>query len=120
MKIRGPSDPSGKIPEPEGVDNRKAAEFPDVQNEQQTAESDANIKTRRAESEVEILNSLQGITGKEELSRKFVDAAISDFEDSISSEDLERIQKMISEQLEEDPYLEGKLDRISSLLAKEK
>jgi hypothetical protein len=66
----------------------------------------------------ETLRALEDVNSKEELGDKFVDLAVEDLENSIAAEDLQNIKQVLSEELEEDPYLEEKLERISSLLGK--
>ena len=60
--------------------------------------------------------SLHGLTTKKELSRKLIELAITGFAGTLSPIEHETIQAQITLQLEDDPYLEGKLDRLAGLV----
>ena len=110
MKIR-PTDSSPPSPGPEEVQGKKKAEFSGV--EDSPPETGAVESTKKA-----AFSELQGIQGKEQLATRFVDLALKDFESSVGPGDLGRVQTILQEQLESDPFLQGKLERISGLLSK--
>ena len=60
--------------------------------------------------------SLQGLTTREQLSRKLIDIVFSGFAGILTPAERETVCAQILSQLEEDPYLQGKLDRLSGLL----
>ncbi len=66
----------------------------------------------------QVLMSLQEVAGKENIARKMVDLAVASFEKNIASSDILTAGAWILSQLEEDPYLQNKLDRLDGLLEK--
>jgi hypothetical protein len=66
----------------------------------------------------EILMSLQGLAAKDQIIQKMVQLAFVPFENSITSADLVSTRAQILSQMEQDPYLQGKLDRLAGLLEK--
>jgi len=64
------------------------------------------------------LTSLGKIADKGELGKKFVDLALDDFRDSLPADVLEKVKEMLAGQISDDPYIQEKLERISSLLEK--
>lgn len=66
----------------------------------------------------QILMSLQGVSGKESIAQKMADMALASFEKNIASSDLLASRVWILSQMEEDPFLQTKLDRLEGLLEK--
>jgi hypothetical protein len=64
----------------------------------------------------EIVLSFRGVQGKERVATKLVELALLQLQGTIASSDLERIKGQILTQFREDPYLQGKLDRLTGLL----
>ncbi len=114
MKIRS-GDPSANLPpEPEKVQKKKPPDLP-VEEAPSSDVRQTRAKDASAISS-EVLASLGKIQDKGELGRKFADLALDDFRGSLPADVLERVKNMLAGQISEDPYIQEKLERISSLL----
>ena len=109
MKIR-PTDPSSLPAEPDGVSGKKQIDFTGLE---ETASEPAAIEKKKTD-----FSELQGLKGPQELGVRFAELTVRDYASSVGAGDLGNVQKFLQEQLEADPFLQGKLERISSLLAK--
>lgn len=87
--------------------------------EEPGSQVDAPAKTRQLFSPT-ALDSLRGAENTSELGNRFLQMALKDYEDSLAPGDLQRTGNMLRDYLEQDPFLQGKLERVSSLLGKAK
>lgn len=116
MKIRPPD--GSNIPEqPDEISGEKKADANfDIQSPEEGAQGVEAGQTGK----VIYADFLQGAEGAAEVGRRFIDNVTQEFEGSIGAQDLNQISSMLQELTEEDPYIQNKLDRISSLLVKAK
>lgn len=115
MKIR-PTDSSSNLPpEPEEVGRKKTG--PDFSIEQR-AEGVGVSSPAQKDNLTEAFSSLKGVRDKSELGSRFMGLALKDFEESIPTADLKQVESFLQEQIQEDPYIQNKLERVSGLLAR--
>lgn len=116
MKIRSTDPPGNLPPEPEEIREKTTG---DVTADQGPL---ADSKPARAKDpsgiSSEVLTSLGKIADRGELRQKFVDLALEGFRDSLPTDVLEKVKEMLAGQIGDDPYIQEKLERISSLLEK--
>jgi len=117
MKIR-PTDSSSVPPEPEEIKEKKTPEFSGVEGQSEGVDSSSRARGNKGVS-TEVLDSLRQAKDQKELGKRFVDLALSDLGGSLPAGALERVREILQGHIEEDPFIQGKLERISSLLSKE-
>lgn len=110
MKIR-PADPSASLPpESEGVG--KGREVPEFSTgEMPEVAASAGVEKGQLPSEL-------GLVSGPELEQKFLDLALGVYDSVFAGSEIEDIRSMLLEQIQEDPFIQGKLERISGLLSK--
>lgn len=117
MKIR-PTDSSGPPQEPEDIQDKKKPGFPGIEGERGDVETSSKAKGNRGVS-ADVLESLRNVKDQKELGQRFVDLALSDLGGSLPHGDLEHVRAILQGHIEEDPFIQEKLERISSLLSKD-
>jgi hypothetical protein len=117
MKIR-PTDSAPVPPEPEGIKENKKPGFSEIEEHGEGIETPSKARGNKGVS-ADVLEALRSAGDPKELARRFVDLALSDFGGSLPQGDLEHVRSLLQGQIEEDPFIQGKLERISSLLTKE-
>jgi hypothetical protein len=117
MKIR-PTESSSVPPEPEEIKENKKPGFSEIEGHGEGIETASKARGNKGVS-ADVLEALRGAGDQKELARRFVDLALSDFGGSLPQADLDHVRSMLQGQIEEDPFIQGKLERISSLLTKE-
>ena len=116
MKIRS-TDASSHLPsEPDEVRKKTTVDAPS----DQTPPADASPVRAKDLSGIssEVLTSLGKITDRPELGKRFVDLALNDFRGALPANVLEKVKGMLAGHVGDDPYIQEKLERISSLLDK--
>lgn len=110
MRI-GPKDPYSGAPQgPEEAKKKPSeTEFPT------TTPVDAPGLTERTDRAAAGKSVYAGFTDRTGLGGEFVRQTLGDFKGSVADADLERIGKMLASHMDEDPVVQGKLDRILSL-----
>ena len=109
MRI-GPKDPFSGVPQgPEEV-KQKPSETEFSTGQVETPGSTEG--TDRAGAKKSVYAAFTDRTG---LGGEFVRETLGDFKGSVADADLERIGSMLASHMEEDPVVQGKLDRILSL-----
>jgi hypothetical protein len=109
MRI-GPKDPYSGVPqEPEQVKQKPSeTEFP-------TAPVDTPGLAEGTDRAGSSKSVYTGFTDRTGLGGEFVRQTLGDFKGSVADADLERIGSMLASHMDEDPVVQGKLDRILSL-----
>jgi hypothetical protein len=116
MKIR-PTDPSGGLPpEPEGVNDSGKPGF-SVEDHVEGSEVAGRATENRGVSN-EVLTALGKSRDKGELGDKFIDLALGDLSDSLPDADVDQVRALLKEQVQSDPFIQDKLERVFSLLGK--
>jgi hypothetical protein len=115
MKIRPSDGSAGLPPEPEEVGGKSGRMEPP---ETSPSEDTAVVAKTRGVFPSEALDSLKGAGGVEELARRFLEMALGEYSGAVSPADLGHVEEMLQEYMGEDPFIQSKLERISSLLAK--
>ncbi len=116
MKIRS-GDPSANLP-PEPEEVRKNT-TPDAAADHAPLADEKPVRAKDPSGIAsEVLTSLGKIADRGELGKKFVDLALGDFRGSLPADVLEKVKGMLAGQISDDPYIQEKLERISSLLEK--
>lgn len=114
MRI-GPKDPFSGVPQgPEETKQEPSqTEFPS-----EAAQTEATGPAQEAgdtSSASSVTSIYAGFKSRTELGGEFLRQTLDDFKGSIADSDLQRIGNLLQEQAEEDPLIQGKLDRILSL-----
>jgi hypothetical protein len=112
MKI-GPKDPSLNVPspEPDDVQQKKTdSQFSIGEGDETRGPAAAGPGAKDA-----VQSAYAAFTDKAQLADHLIDSTTGDFKGSIGGSDLQSVRQMISNQMEEDPYIQNKLDRIMSL-----
>lgn len=109
MRI-GPKDPYSGVPqEPEQVKQKPS------ETEFSTSQVDTPGSVAGTDQAASSKSIYAGFTDRTGLGGEFVRQTLGDFKGSVADADLERIGKMLSSHMDEDPVVQGKLDRILSL-----
>jgi hypothetical protein len=116
MKIR-PTGPSELPPEPEEIKDSGKPEFAVENQDVDGSEVAERARENRGVSS-EVLSELGKAKDKGDLGNKFVDLALGDLSDSLPGGDLDQIRSLLKEQVQADPFIQDKLDRVFSLLGK--
>lgn len=113
MKI-GPKDPSLNVPSPgpDDVQQKKTdSQFSIGQGDIETqGPAAAGPGAKDA-----VQSAYASFTDKAQLANHLNDSTTGDFKGTIGSHDLQNVSQMLHSQMEEDPYIQNKLDRIMSL-----
>jgi len=116
MKIR-PTDSSGIPPEPEEIKDSAKPGFSTEEEKIEGPEVAARARENRGVS-TEVLEALGKAQDTWELGNQFVDLAVGDLSDSLPGPDLDKIRGLLKEQIQEDPFIQSKLERVFGLLGK--
>jgi hypothetical protein len=116
MKIQ-PTGPPGVPPEPEEVKDSGKPEFAVENHGVDGTEVAERARENRGVSN-EVLATLGKAKDTGDLGNKFVDLALGDLGDSLPGADLDQVRSLLKEQVQADPYIQEKLDRVFSLLGK--
>jgi len=117
MKIRPTDSSSGLPPEPEEIKDSGKPGFSVEDHEVHESQGAGRARENRGVSN-EVLAALGKAKDKGDLGDQFVDLALGDLAESVPGTDLDQIRGLLKEQVQEDPVIQDKLERVFSLLGK--
>ena len=114
MKI-GPKDPSLNVPSPGPEDVQQKKTESQFSVGEGDIETQGPAKAAGPGAKDAVQSAYASFTDKAQLANHLIDSTTGDFKGTIGESDLQNVSQMLRDQVEDDPYIQNKLERILSL-----